>query len=165
MRWSNTEAAEPTAAFWAGVALFAVLVLVKSSSIRTLLLATVTVPLAAQFRPESPLIWIVAFLILLLFQPKVFLQKQGEWSLFLALLLLLPMALHLFAVREETWGAAGQKFGLTYFLSNITVNGPFYFVNQEFPLFFTLLGLVGLVQPGRNNTPFRRGEVSAHRSI
>lgn len=144
LRWANTVAAEPTAALWAGVALGTVLVLVKSSSPRTLLLAAVTVPLAAQFRPESSLIWIVAFLILLFFQPQVFLQKHGGWSLCLAFFLLFPMVLHLFAVRGETWGATGPKFSLTYVPSNMTVNGLFYFVNQEFPFFLTLLGLVGL---------------------
>src|SRR5262245_3721942 len=144
IRWANTVAAEPTAALWAGVALCAVLIRVRSSSHRAWLLAAVTMPLAAQFRPESLLIWIVAFLTILCFQPKVVLQQQGEWSLFLALLLLVPMVLHLCAVRGEPWGADGPKFSLTYVLSNLAVNGPFYWMNQGFPLLFTVLGLVGV---------------------
>jgi hypothetical protein len=51
---------------------------------------------------------------------------------------------HLFAVRQEGWGAAGDKLSLQFVAANLRTNGWFYLGDPRFPVLYTLLALAAL---------------------
>ncbi|MBW2428470.1 MAG: glycosyltransferase family 39 protein [Deltaproteobacteria bacterium] len=151
IRWSNTTAAEPSTTFFGGLAVLAVFLFIRYPGNKPLFLASVLIPFASQFRPESILIVIPAGLGLLLLTPREFTRNRLYGFIFIALLLSLPHFIHIFAVKGEGWGApGGVKFGLRYLKNNFSVNSLFYFNNARFPLLFSLLFFLGIVFP-RNN--------------
>ena len=141
--WSNTAAAEPSAAFFGGLtALFLISYLHSEKKIHFYLFA-LTLPLACQMRPESGLIAIWAAIAILVIKPKTLL-KLNVWAMgLLTVLFLMPHVFHLYAMSGHSWGAAGVKFSTGFFMSNIGVNGPYYLNNEQFPVMITILALMG----------------------
>ena len=163
IRWSNTTAAEPSTALLGGLAVFAVLLFIRYPGNKTLFQASVILPFACQFRPESILLTIPACLALLLLVPQGFARRRFYGFIFIVLFLLLPHFIHLFTVKGQAWGASdGVKFGLHYLKDNVSVNSLFYFRNVRFPLLFSLFFLMGIVCPGSNkpNNGLPRGKLS-----
>jgi 4-amino-4-deoxy-L-arabinose transferase-like glycosyltransferase len=151
--WSNTTAVEPSAAFLAGLALLSVIFLAKHPGKMPLFLASVLLPFAFQFRPESVLILVPAGLVLVLMAPKELATARLHIFALLFLVLALPHFIHLYAVKGEAWGApGGAKFAAAYFAENLNVNALFYFKNERFPVLFTFLFLVGLLVPQLKDT-------------
>jgi hypothetical protein len=100
---------------------------------------------AIQFRPESIMILFLAFAALLLFTGVSEFRKPTLYGMGgMLALLVVPQLLHIYSVRTEAWGAIGARFSLNYLAPNLNTNGIFYLDNQEFPLLFTLLALLGL---------------------
>jgi len=149
IRWSNTTAAETSAALFGGLALLSLVWFIRNADTRTLFLAVTTLAFAFQFRPESVLIMVPAGLALLVMMPKECMRQRFYVFLLVLLVLSLPHIVHLYCVRSENWGAPlnSSKLALAYFYKNIAVNGPFYYINQRFPLIVTLLAIVGMVMP------------------
>ncbi len=149
IRWGNTAAAEPGAAFWAGLALLAVLVFVRHPETTFLFLAALLLPFAFQFRPESGMILLPVGLLILFMVPGELKQKRFYAALLLLLALALPHFIHLYAVRHEGWGvsAGGSKFALQHFQTNFKANFFFYVNNTRFPVLFTLFFLTGIGSP------------------
>lgn len=146
--WSNSASAEPSAMFFSGLAMFAACFFVKNPTHRTLFLCTVLFPFASQFRPESIMVTLPAFLWILYFSPKELLQKRTYGYLLLFLILATPHLIHLISVSHEGWGAMDSaKFALSFFKDNFSANGYFYINNIKFPLLFTLFGIAGLILP------------------
>ncbi len=144
--WSNSTAAEPTASALAALALFAAAAVRRSAEWGTLLFLAGTTALALQVRPESILLPIPIVLLLLTGQNRPRLSDPAiHWAAVALILFSLPGFLHLFAVRNESWGSGGDRFGLDIFWQNLSVNGPFLFKNLRYPLIFTVFALFGLV--------------------
>lgn len=149
IRWSNTVAVEPGAAFFAGLALLSVIVFVRNPETRFLFLAAVLLPFAFQFRPETGMIVLPAALLLLFLSPAELRKKRLYAALLLVLALSIPHFIHLYAVRGEGWGvpAGTSKFALEHFTTNFGVNFLFYFKNRRFPILFTLFFVAGIGLP------------------
>lgn len=148
LRWSNTTAVEPSAALFAGLASLAVIVFSRSPGKKSLLLASVLVAFAFQFRAESILILLPLGLVVSLMAPRELLKERTYIFLLLLLALALPHIIHIYAVKGEGWGApGGAKFALEYLKQNFAVNSLFYLKNSRFPLFFTFLFFTGLGIP------------------
>ncbi len=160
LRWSNTTAAEPSAALFAGLALLSVVVFARSPGKRPLLLAFVLLPFAFQFRPESILIVLPAGLIVILMAPRELAKERTYLFLLLLFALALPHIIQIYAVRGERWGApGGVKFSLRYLGQNLPVNALFYLKNSRFPLLFTLLFFLGLGMPNLKSFLWREKSI------
>jgi hypothetical protein len=145
--WSNTAAAEPSAAFFTGLTVLCLLVWLRTGAARHLFLLAVIAPFACQFRPESGLLVALAFVAFVIIPPIHLspLRRKDFWTMGLpATLLMMPQLLHLFAVSGHDWGAQGAIFSGSYLWKNIVVNGLYYLNNALFPVLFTLLAAAGL---------------------
>jgi len=143
--WSNTAAAEPSAAFFTGLAVLAVILYLKQGSNRYLFFMSLIVPFACQMRPESMLIIPWAVLAVLCISPKTFLDRR-IWSFgLLAGIFLVPHLLHFYAVSGHSWGAQGSKFSLEFLKNNLNTNGLYYLTNQYFPVLITAFAAIGLI--------------------
>ena len=144
--WSASGAAEPAAVFFAILSVWLAMLACATGKKRHVLFLILTVPLAAQMRMESVLVTLLVLLLLLLVQPRL-LTTRFFWGAGLAAaVLFFPQVLHLYAMSGHTWGAQDmQTMGLDHFSRNIAVNGPYFFLNREYPLPFTLLAMIGLI--------------------
>ena len=145
LRWSNTVAVEPSAAFAASAALFSMLFFLHNRKTRTLFFAAVMCAFAVQFRPESLMIVAVAGLAMLLLGTEEL--KKGRFCLCMAIffVLIIPHIVHLYAVKDVGWGASGPKFSFQFFQGNFRSNFLHYVRNQQFPLVFTILFVLGVI--------------------
>ena len=149
--WGHTTAVEPAAAATAILAfLAAVLYLrlrdpdtVQGSVASSLFLAGATA-FAAYFRPESLLVFPLVAAVLWSEEDR-FMKDFFAWAaLALALALILPNALQLFAVRNENWGATdGRRFDFAFIAQNFRSNAGYFFTSTWFPLAGTALALLG----------------------
>ncbi|MCX5839210.1 MAG: glycosyltransferase family 39 protein [Deltaproteobacteria bacterium] len=153
--WSNTVAAETSAAFFAGLAVLCTLVYLRTRAARHLFLLAVVLPFACYMRPESSLIalWTFAAMSINLFstlsdpQPPFrhpFMTRPFWAAGLIAFAFIIPMIWHFFAVSGQSWGAPGAKFSTFFFPNNLAVNGSYFLNNKAFPILFTLLALAGL---------------------
>lgn len=146
--WSNTAALEPSAMFMGGFAVYTALLFAKNPNHKTLFLCTVCLPFAFHFRPESIMIALPAFLIVVFYAPGELANKRTYFFLILFFLLMAPQIAHLISVRHEDWGATdGIKFSFDFFKNNLRVNTLFYFENEKFPILFTLFSFLGIILP------------------
>jgi hypothetical protein len=78
--WSNTVAAEPSAAFFAGLAVLCLVIYLKTNKARHLFMPAVVLPLACQMRPESGLIllWAVIALIVCFRDENKVIEGKGQ---------------------------------------------------------------------------------------
>ena len=141
--WSNTVAAEPSAAFFGGLTALFLMEFIRSQKKLHFLLFAVTLPLACQMRPESGLIAVWSALALITFSPGM-LRKRYFWMIGLVtFILMLPHIFHLYAMSGQSWGAEGAKFSGDFFLNNLRINGPYYLNQEHFPVLITILALLG----------------------
>ncbi len=144
--WGATVAVEPGAAAFAALAVGAWLVFLEDASFPTGLFAAAAVSFAAQWRPESGLIIVVTIFATLILKPRRLAGIHIYATGLLVLILLLPHLGHLWAVRNQGWGSGEEgKFALTYVENNLRANALYYAEGKEFPLYFSLLAIVGLV--------------------
>lgn len=157
MMWSNTTAVEPGAALFPAVALLAALIFVRSRELRALFLLAVMTAFAVQFRPES-IMFLMVICLVVLFWGRYSLTR-GEFYLLLAIffILIIPHLVHLYSVKDSSWGSSGPKFSVSYFKENARVNTLFYLSNIRFPVLFTVLFFLGIVlKTGREDGTHRR---------
>jgi hypothetical protein len=148
--WSNTTAAEPSAALMAAFALMTVIHHALQRRWRTLLWMTVAIVFAVQFRAEVALIVPIAVLVCLLYSPRELLRARTLAIAGIGAAIGAAHLVHLWVVKDESWGSAGPKFALEYFWPNLSVNGHYYLGDMRFPVVFTLLAVAGLVlRPSR----------------
>lgn len=142
--WSATAAVEPSASLACVAALLCAARFVRSRSTGALALTAVSAAYAIQFRTESLLILpIIAFLLWRRARTE-FSSRRLWWCGLLFLTLAATHVGHLFAVRNESWGATQSRLSLDYVIPNLAVNGRFYFGDERFPVLFTLLAAAGL---------------------
>lgn len=143
--WTNTAAAEPSAALWTAVALLAA---VHFTAIRTrsaLIWMIVVAAFAMTFRPESILIAPLLLITLALRAPSALAATSTWWGVAGGAVLCLPSVLHLASVRNESWGAPGARFSLAYVSSNLPANTWFYLGNDDrFPALIAAAAVIGL---------------------
>ncbi len=145
LQWFNTCAIEPSTTFFASMAVLASLIYIRNKKPINLFLLTTVTAFSFNFRPESFLIILVIGLTFLLKDIEIL--KRKELYMFGALLLVLStgIIIHLYATRNQSWGASGTKFSLEYFPFNFFTNSIFYLDNEAFPLLFTVFGITGLL--------------------
>ena len=150
--WGHTVAAEPGAAASAVLA-FAAACLhaglrneeTGESNVASGVLLGCMMAFAANFRPESLLVFPTAAAVLISADRRL-LRDPGTWAAFaLGVALVIPDLAHLWSVRTEDWGATdGRRFATAFVLKNLQSNAG-YFVNGEwFPVTGSILALVGL---------------------
>ncbi|MFH1351671.1 MAG: glycosyltransferase family 39 protein [Pseudomonadota bacterium] len=145
LMWSNTAAAEPSAGFFAGVAVLSLIIFLKTGKDRHLFLLAVLIPFACQIRTESLLTFLWVIIAILTLSPRITISK-GVWTCgFLITIFLLPHLLHIYSMGGESWGAEGDKFSPAFFWNNLHANGTYYLNNKQFPMLLTVLAIVGFL--------------------
>jgi hypothetical protein len=145
LRWSATAAAEPSAAFFASLAVLAAVEFTQSRTTRALVWLVAAAGWAIQMRPESIMVVPVVGLIVLLHAPSAFRERRLWVAAAAGLVVIAAYGLHLGAVRNESWGAGGSPFSLDHLWMNLPVNGWFYFADHRFPFWLGPLAVIGLV--------------------
>ncbi|MBN1700025.1 MAG: glycosyltransferase family 39 protein [Spirochaetales bacterium] len=147
LQWFNTSSVEPAAAFFAALAVFALLLYIRNKKPATLFFFAVSLAFSFNFRTESIIIAFVALLVILLKDIRIL--KRRDLYIFGVLFLILSTGifLHLYSVRDYDWGAGEnvKKISTDFLLPHLSTNTLFYFNNAFFPVFFTLLAITGLV--------------------
>ena len=145
--WAPTTSSDTVFIFFAGLTVFAFLSYFKNSKNNTLLFSFASLAYAIQIRTEGILL-VLLVIIMFLFLKKDFFNtaRKREFLIILIIfsLLILPLLMHLDSVKEESWGAKGDKLGLEYVNENLKDNGMLFFENTRFPVVFTILSLIGL---------------------
>jgi len=144
IQWFNTCAVEPSTVFFASLAVLASLVYLRDKKPVNLFFVVTSLAFSLNFRTESFLVVVLVGLIYLLKEPRVFKRKELYAFGILFLFLSTAIILHLYSVRGQSWGAQGAKISLDYFLYNLKTNSLFYLNNKEFPVVFSIFGLLGL---------------------
>jgi len=146
--WTNTAAAEPSAALMTAAA---VLTAVHFTRVRTTSSLAWTVAVTAfttTLRPESLLALPLVAVVVLLLAPDEIRRPSLWWAAAAGALLCLPAVLHLMSVRNETWGAPVAPFGWQFVQSNLSPNFWFYLGKDErFPIIIALAAALGLSGP------------------
>jgi hypothetical protein len=144
LQWFNTCAVEPSTVFFACLAVLAGLIYIRNKKPVTLFLFTVVLAFSFNFRSESFLIFFVIGLLFLLKDIGILLRKEFYISAGVLLILSSGIILHTYAMKDQSWGATGAKFSLDYFFPNLNANSIYYFDNNGFPVFFSILAIAGL---------------------
>ncbi|HWA09292.1 MAG TPA: glycosyltransferase family 39 protein [Opitutaceae bacterium] len=159
--WGHTVAVEPGAAANATLAFFAVCAYARLRDRGTaqggpaaaMLLAGAT-GFAVYFRPESVLVFPLVAAVLWSTDDR-FIEDVSAWgALALAIALAAPNVMHLWSMREESWGARdGRRFALDFVQKNLASNGGYFTDLKWFPIAGTVLaGLGALWLLKRNRT-------------
>jgi hypothetical protein len=153
MWWGHTVAVEPAAAATSAVAFLAACIHVRLRDKESaqglpssaLLLAGATA-FALYFRPESLLVFPVAAAVLWSTDDR-FIEDWSTWgALALSFAMATPNLLHLWAIREENWGAAdGRRFAYEFIGKNLHSNGGYFFDGKWFPVAGTALAVAGIL--------------------
>lgn len=144
--WAGTFAAEPSTAAFAAVAMLAAVLYQREANYRTGVFLVGATAFFLQFRPECLLLLMPIALIVFGRRPLEHLRSSRLYFLAaLLFILLVPHLLHLYAFRNHSWGSSNDRFSLEFFWHNLSVNGPYYFLNARHPLVITLLALVGVI--------------------
>jgi hypothetical protein len=144
--WAATVAAEPAASATGALALGAFVLFCRAPSWRTTLFAAGFLAFATQVRPESGLILGVAAAFVLLLHSKLLASPELYRLALLVFILLGPHFAHLWSVRGEGWGAGETgKFSWALAGHNLRTNLGYFIGGRDFPRYFTLLVLLGIV--------------------
>jgi hypothetical protein len=146
--WSATAAVEPSASLACVAALLCAAHFSRARGTVALAAAGVAAAYAVQFRAESFLIVPAIGTLWWRHDVRDELRTTRVWWVALLSLGLVAVHIgHIFAVRNEAWGAGGARLSLGYLLANLRANGGFYFADERFPVLFTVLAVLGLTYP------------------
>jgi hypothetical protein len=145
LRWSHTAAAEPLAALTGAFAVLASIAFARGPSAGTLSWTVAATVFAVQFRTESALVVPVVAAVILLYAPRELGRLRTWWAGVATLVLSASHIAHVYAVRQEPWGARGARLSLDYLSGNLRTNGMFYLGDARFPVLFTVLAIVALL--------------------
>jgi dolichyl-phosphate-mannose-protein mannosyltransferase len=145
LRWAHTTAAEPSAALACALAVVAALAFARLRSTTSLLWLSASCAFALQFRPECALVLPVVGLVILFAAPNEFGRPRFWWAALAGVALASVHIGHLVAVRNEGWGASGDRLSTSFVRLNLGANGWFYAADGRFPVVYTLLALLALL--------------------
>jgi hypothetical protein len=146
--WSNTAAAEPSAALFAAFGLLTAVWFARARTTSALAWTVAVLAFATMFRPESILVVPLAGAAVVLLAPRELARARLWWAVAIGLLLTAMTWMHLLAVRGESWGTSGSRLAWSYAAVNLPVNFWFYVRDLRFPVLFSAAALAGLVAPG-----------------
>ena len=149
LTWSNTAAAEPSAALFSGASILAAVHFARRRTTSALAWTIALSAFAITIRPEGILILPLVLLTIALLAPGEFRSARLWWGGVAGLVLTSVPLLHLIAVRNETWGTTGSRLSWQYAVANAPVNVWFYLGDERFPIFVTAAAMVGLIAAGR----------------
>jgi len=147
IRWAPTTSTDTVFMFFSGLVVFAFLSYFKNSKNRVLLFSFASLAYAIQIRPEGILLIFVVVFMFMFFKKNLLSLIGKKWFLIIFvvfLLLIAPHLLHLYSVKDDTWGAYKNKLGFEYISENLYDNGMFFFENTRFPVVFSIFALIGL---------------------
>lgn len=148
--WTNTAAAEPSAAMWCAAAMVAVVHFTRARTTSALACAVTVTAFATTLRPESVLVVPLAVVAVGLLAPDEFTQRRLWWAAPGGAGLCVLTLLHLVAVRHESWGTTEARLGWQYVPANFTANFWFYWGGDErFPALIAVAAVAGLLWGGR----------------
>lgn len=136
--WSNSTSAEPANTFFLSLTVLLMILALRSEKIGLYLLAAVSACLAAQCRMESLLIFPLLAVFLVLRNRKILKEQKLYYIVPLVLFLLTAHALHFVSFQNHPWGAAQEKYSLSFFGHNLGTNGMFFLNNKDFPMILSL---------------------------
>ena len=142
--WFNTTAAEPSTALFGAMFIFSLIIFLKENSIGSLFLVVVLASFSIQFRQESILLILVAFISIIIYKPSELRDIRFYSAGLFFLALSFAYIIHLFVTSGDSWGTAEAKISFDYFSHNFTVNSLFYLDNIKFPTLYTLLFFIGM---------------------
>jgi hypothetical protein len=143
--WSHTAAAEPSAAVVGVLAVVTAMHFVQTRTTPALLWMVIATVFALQFRAESILVAAVVALPLLFWVASELRTSRFWAASLLGAILSAALIAHLIAVRNEGWGASGDRFSLQFVAPNLRSNAALYFGDWRFPAFYSLLAASALV--------------------
>ena len=153
--WTNTAAAEPSAAMWCAAAMVAAVHFTRSRTTSALACAVAVTAFATTLRPESVLVVPLAVAVVGLFAPDEFKRLRLWWAAPAGAGLCLMTLLHLVAVRNENWGTTAARLGWQYVPANFVANFWFYWGHDDrFPVLFSVAAVAGLVSYRRMKARF-----------
>ena len=129
LAWSHTAASEPAAALTVAFAILTAVHAARVGSISSLLWVASATAFAMQFRTESILVLPVVTAVLAIRGRGTLRVVPVGWAALLGLVLCSVYMGHLFAVRNEAWGASGDRMSPEFFLANLEVNGKFFWLS------------------------------------
>ncbi|MBN2028634.1 glycosyltransferase family 39 protein [bacterium] len=142
--WGNTAAVEPGAAFFNTLTVCAWTFSLKTNRKFILLLSILLTAFSIQFRLESVLLIPVIGVLVLLKKPGVYLQTSFWLFVLIAVILVIPVFGHYYAVQDEPWGARNQaRFGIQYIETNLHSNIFYFFDIDRFPVLVTIIAILG----------------------
>lgn len=149
LAWSNTAAAEPSAAAFCGAALLATVHYARRRTGSALAWAVALSAFAMTLRPEGILVVPLAALVVVLLAPDE-LRRARLWvgAAGGVVAAAVPM-LHLAAVRNEGWGTEGSRMSWANAQINAPVNTWFYLADERFPALVGLVAIAGLLSLDR----------------
>jgi hypothetical protein len=147
--WSNTAASEPSASLLCGAAILAVVHYARAHTGSALAWAIALCGLAMTIRVESMLVIPIAGLAIVLLAPTEFTAPRLWVGAAGGLVVSVLPLLHLFAVRDEGWGAPGPRLSWEIAKSNAPVNFWFYFSDPRFPTVLGIAAVLGLLARAR----------------
>lgn len=145
--WSPMSSAENSFSLWMIIALIFLFIFRQTKNYPPLFSAIIASALAMQMRPEGVLFLIITIGFFLIYIRPLKLLKETKFILAILLLIVLstPLAWHMSSVSNDNWGATGPKFSLQYFTNNLLTNVQYFTSNADFPIFFFLLVIAGLI--------------------
>ena len=143
LQWSNTAAAEPTAALLCALAVATAVHFARVRTTTALAWTVAASAFAATARPECILIVPLNVLVVALLAPGE-LARRRLWGGALGGLALLAVSLlHMAAVRNEGWGTTGPQLSWQHASSNFAVNFWFFFADERFSALCGVAAIVG----------------------
>jgi hypothetical protein len=150
--WSHTAASEPTATLTVAFAILTAVHAARVGSLSSLLWVASATAFAMQFRTESILVLPVVAAVLALRGRGTVRAVPVGWAVLRGLVLCGVYAGHVFAVRNDAWGAPADRMSFEFFWANLEVNGGFFLGDSRFPLLYTVLytvlALLGVIMHG-----------------
>lgn len=151
--WTNTAAAEPSAALFAAAAFFAALHFSTVRTISALAWMVAITAFSTTMRPESVLVVPLVVTTVAMRAPDELRRPRTWWAAAAGGTLSLPTLVHLLAVRDESWGAPAARLGWEFVPANLSANGWFYLGSDDrFPVLVTVAAVLGLVAGASRRT-------------
>ncbi len=149
LQWSNTAAAEPTAALLCAASMLAAVHFARVRTTSALVWTVACASFAMTMRPECILIVPLIVLVLMLLAPGEFRQRRLWIAAIAGAVVSMAPLLHIVAVQNEDWGTTGDRLSWQHAIRNFAVNSRFFFWDERFSALSGAAAVVGALASGR----------------